>query len=146
MKLTLASVYALHALAFMAEQKHDRPIASHKIAEEQGVPERFLLKVLKPLVTCDPPILLSIKGPNGGYRLARAAADVNLLEVLEAVDGPIRGQAPVPKPREKKDEERMKKFDRTLHSKFEKACKETAVLIRKHLEQVHISDFVGRRR
>jgi Rrf2 family protein len=146
MKLTLASVYALHALAFMAEQKHDRPIPSHDIAAAQGVPERFLLKVLKPLVTCEPAILLSIKGPHGGYRLARNASEVNLLEVLEAVEGPIRGLAPMPKPREKKDEERMKKFDRSLHSKFEKTCKETAVLIRTHLEQVHISDYVGRKR
>ncbi len=146
MKLTLASVYALHALAHMAEQKDDRPIASHKIAEAQGVPERFLLKVLKPLVTADPPVLLSIKGPNGGYRLARPASEITLREVVEAVDGPIRGQAPVPKPREKKDEERMKNFDRTLHGKFEKACKETSAIIRKHLDQIHISDFIGRRR
>jgi Rrf2 family protein len=146
MKLTLASVYALHALAYMAEQKHERPIASHIIAEAQGVPERFLLKVLKPLVTADPAVLVSIKGPQGGYRLARPAADVTLLEVVEAVDGPIRGQAPIPKAREKKDEERLKNFDLSLHSKFEKACKETAVLIRKHLEQVHISALVGKKR
>jgi len=146
MKLTLASVYALHALAYMAEQKHDRPIASHHIAEAQGVPERFLLKVLKPLVTADPAILLSIKGPNGGYRLARPAADINFLEIIEAVDGPIRGMAPVPKAKDEKDQERMKRFDRTLHGKFEKTCKETALLIRKHLENVHITDFLGKKR
>ena len=39
-------------------------------------------------------MLLSIKGPNGGYRLARPAHDITMLEILEAVDGPIRGQAP----------------------------------------------------
>jgi Rrf2 family protein len=146
MKLTLASVYALHAVAYMAEQKHDRPIASHIIAEQQGVPERFLLKVLKPLVTAEPPVLMSIKGPNGGYRLARPASEITLLEIIEAVDGPIRGQAPIPKPREKKDEERMKRFDKTLHSKFEKACKDTAVLIRNHLQDIHLTDFVGKKR
>src|SRR5262245_29579805 len=108
MKLTLASVYALHALAYMAEQKHDRPIASHHIAEAQGVPERFLLKVLKPLVSnTDPPVLLSIKGPNGGYRLAREASDITLLDIVEAVDGPIRGLAPIPKPKKKEEEDRM---------------------------------------
>src|SRR6476660_8276990 len=93
MKLTRASTYATHALVFMAQQKHQNPIASHKIAHERGIPERFLLKVLKPLVSAR--VLLSIKGPNGGYRLARPAADISMLEVLEAVDGPIRGHAPL---------------------------------------------------
>ena len=143
MKLTLASVYALHALAYMAEQKHDRPIASHHIAEAQGIPERFLLKVLKPLVTADPPVLISIKGPNGGYRLARPASDVSFLEVLEAVDGPVRGQAPMPKP-DPRDKRRP--LDKTLHNKVEAACKSTADVLRKHLEKIHITDFTGKRR
>src|SRR3954469_10345358 len=90
MKLTHASSYALHAVAFMASQKSDKPVASHNIAQARNIPERFLLKVLKPLVSAQ--VLLSIKGPNGGYRLARPAHQVTLLEVLEAVDGPVRGQ------------------------------------------------------
>jgi Rrf2 family protein len=77
----------------MAAQKKDVPVASHHIAKARGIPERFLLKVLKPLVSAQ--ILLSVKGPNGGYRLARAANDVTMLEVVEAVDGPIRGNAPM---------------------------------------------------
>src|SRR5438270_4771663 len=93
MKLTRASSYALHAVVFMAAQKDDRPIASHLIAQARGIPERFLLKVLKPLVSAQ--VLHSIKGPNGGYRLARAANEITMLDVLEAVDGPIRGQAPI---------------------------------------------------
>src|SRR5215470_16668093 len=90
MKLTRASSYAIHALVFMAAQKHDRPVASHHIAQARGIPERFLLKVLKPLVSAR--VLHSVKGPNGGYRLARAANEITILDVLEAVDGPIRGQ------------------------------------------------------
>src|ERR687886_2839600 len=92
MKLTRASSYALHAVTFMASQKHDRPVASHNIAHARGIPERFLLKVLKPLVSAR--VLLSIKGPNGGYRPARSPNEISMLEILEAVDGPIRGQAP----------------------------------------------------
>ena len=37
MKLTRASSYALHAVAYMAQQKSDRPVASHKIAQERGI-------------------------------------------------------------------------------------------------------------
>src|SRR5260370_36659481 len=91
MKLTRASSYAIHALVFMAAEKQNRPVASHHIARARGIPERFLLKVLKPLVSAR--VLHSVKGPNGGYRLARAAHDINILEVLESVDGPIPGQA-----------------------------------------------------
>src|SRR3954470_752589 len=93
MKLTRASSYALHAVAYMATQKQqEKPVASHNIAQARNIPERFLLKVLKPLVTAR--VLLSIKGPNGGYRLAKPAADISMADIVEAVDGPIRGQAP----------------------------------------------------
>ena len=51
MRLTRASSYALHALVYMAGEKHNRPIPSHLVARDRGIPERFLLKVLKPLVS-----------------------------------------------------------------------------------------------
>ena len=92
MKLTRASNYALQALAYLVDQPQDKSVASHIIAEAEGIPERFLLKVLQPLVSVG--VLRSIKGPNGGYRLARTPKQVSLLEVVEAVDGPIRGLAP----------------------------------------------------
>ena len=75
-------------MVYMAGQKKDGPIASHIIAEKRGIPSCFLLKVLKPLVAAQ--VLYSVKGPNGGYRLARPASEISILEVLEAVDGPIR--------------------------------------------------------
>jgi DNA-binding IscR family transcriptional regulator len=51
MRLSRASSYALHAVVYLAAQKHNRPIPSHLIAKDQGIPDRFLLKVLKPLVS-----------------------------------------------------------------------------------------------
>ncbi|HZU38489.1 MAG TPA: Rrf2 family transcriptional regulator [Gemmataceae bacterium] len=130
MKLTRASSYALHAVAFMAAQKHDRPIASHLIAQARGIPERFLLKVLKPLVQAR--VLLSIKGPNGGYRLARPASDISMLEILEAVDGPIRGQSPL-----------SEEGNGALNHKLESICKESAEQTRKHLEKIRLNQLVG---
>ncbi len=134
MKLTRASSYALHAVAYMAAQKSDKPVASHHIAHARGIPERFLLKVLKPLVSAR--VLHSIKGPNGGYRLARQPNDISMLEILEAVDGPIRGQAPFT------DEE----VDGNLNHKLENICKHTADQVRKQLDKVRISDLVSGRR
>jgi Rrf2 family protein len=141
MKLTRASSYALHAVAYMAQQKSDKPVASHVIAQERGIPERFLLKVLKPLVSAR--VLLSIKGPNGGYKLARSAGDITMLEIVEAVDGPIRGQAPPP---EKEDKEKYPNYkqsnNESLFHKLETLCKSTAEHLRKSIEKVKMSELV----
>jgi Rrf2 family protein len=133
MHLTRAASYAIHALVYMAGQKQNRPLTSHRIAKARGVPERFLLKVLRPLVYAR--VLLSIKGPNGGYRLARPAADITLLEVLEAVDGPVRGQA---------------SFDRDdtdgqLNRKLDQIVDQAADQIRRQLQKVRISDLTSRK-
>src|SRR5262249_143197 len=124
MKLTRASSYALHAVAFMAAQKNEKPVASHKIAQDRGIPHRFLLKVRKPLGSAR--VLTSVKGPNGGYKLARPAADISMLEILEAVDGPIRGQAPFDA-----------KSNPALNNKIEDICNASAEVVRKTLDKIH---------
>ena len=134
MKMTRASSYALHAVAYMAGQKQqDKPVASHHIAHARGIPERFLLKVLKPLVSAR--VLMSIKGPNGGYRLARPASEITMLDILEAVDGPIRGMAPM-----------TEHSNGAFNNKLENICKQTADVVRKQLEKVKMSDLVSSRK
>src|SRR5205823_3745255 len=91
MRLNRGARYAVHALAHMAKHKGDGASASHIVAREEGIPDRFLLKVLKPLVTAR--VLTSVRGPNGGYRLAKPPDKITLLEVVEAVEGPLRGDA-----------------------------------------------------
>jgi Rrf2 family protein len=132
MKLTRAASYAVHALVFMAAQKDSKPVASHHIAQARGIPERFLLKVLKPLVSVN--ILLSIKGPNGGYRLARSAHDISLLEVVEAVDGPIRGQYSLTR-----DES-----EGGLNKRLDGICNQAADYIRKQLSKIRISELAAK--
>ncbi len=133
MKLTRAASYALHAVTYMAAQKSDRPIASHLIARERGIPERFLLKVLKPLVSVG--ILTSVKGPNGGYRLARPASEISMLQIIEAADD-RRIRADVPS---------TSKGNGALNNKLESICKQTAEAVRKQLERVHVSELVARK-
>jgi Rrf2 family protein len=130
MKLTHASSYALHAVIFMVQQRNNRPVASHNIAEACNIPDRFLLKVLKWLV--DEGVLRSVKGPNGGYALARDASEISLLEVIEAVDGPIHGLAPF-------EEE----GSTALHARLEAVCQQSAEVLRRYLATVHLSDLVG---
>lgn len=130
MKLTRASSYAIQALAYMGAQKHNRPVASHHIAQARGIPERFLLKVLKPLVSAR--VLQSIKGPNGGYRLAKTPHDISLLEVLEAVDGPIRGQAAFSR----------EENESSLNRRLDQICNQAAEQVRKQFQKVRISELV----
>ena len=133
MKLTRAASYAVHALVHMANQKQQsKPVASHHIAHARGIPERFLLKVLKPLVSTR--VLLSIKGPNGGYRLAKPAHDISLLEVLEAVDGPIHGQATL-------DHDHA---SGRLNKRLDVICSQAAEEVRKQFQRVRISDLASR--
>jgi Rrf2 family protein len=129
MRLTRASSYALHALAFMAAQKEKTPVASHLIAQARGIPERFLLKVLKPLVSAR--VLHSVKGPNGGYRLAKSANDISMLDVIEAVDGPIRGVSPLTET----------SGDGNLNKRLEAICNQTADQLRKQLQKVRLSEL-----
>jgi Rrf2 family protein len=133
MKLTRAASYAVHALVFMAAQKNNsKPLASHNIAQARGIPERFLLKVLKPLVSVR--ILLSIKGPNGGYRLARSANEITLLDVIEAVDGPIRAQSSLSRDGQ----------EGGLNQRLENICTQAAEHIRKQLGKIKISELAAK--
>ena len=129
MRLTRAATYALNALAYMATQKKDGPIASHIVAQKRGIPERFLLKVLKPLVSAQ--VLLSVKGPNGGYRLARPANEITILEVLEAVDGPIRGYAPPGS-----DDPNT-----ALQKRLDQICNQAAEHVRKQLGKIKLAEL-----
>ena len=129
MKLTRASTYALSAVAHMAGHNPDKPLASQRIAKDEGIPERFLLKVLKPLVGAQ--VLRSLKGPNGGYRLAKAGSAISVLQIVEAVDGPIRGQVPF------QGGGRYANLDKRL----EEICNEAAGQVRKVLEAARISDL-----
>jgi Rrf2 family protein len=134
LKFTRAASYAVHALVYMANQKQQsKPVASHHIAEARGIPERFLLKVLKPLVSTR--VLLSIKGPNGGYRLARPANEISLLEVLEAVEGPIRGQAAL---------DDTHNSNGKLNKRLDNICNDAAEQVRKQFQGIRISDLAHR--
>lgn len=130
MKLTRASMYALQAVAYMAHLCKETPTASHVIARERGISEKFLLKVLKPLVSAQ--VLLSVKGPHGGYRLARPATEITILEILEAVDGPIRGYGP-------EDDSAH-----PVNQKLDAICQQSADFLRKYLSRIKVSELSAR--
>jgi len=125
----------------MALEQSDRPVPSHKIARERAIPERFLLKVLKPLVSAR--VLTSIKGPNGGYKLAKPANEITVLEIVEAVDGPIRGQAPPPEGADKKRFPHYQpQTNEPLYNKLNGLCQTSAESLRKSMAKVKVSELI----
>lgn len=151
MKLTLAACYALKAVVHIASVQQNRAgkkkedgsetIASDRIASDRKIPARFLLKVLKPLV--GKRILQSTKGPNGGYRLARPASEISMLEVIEAAENTeIRGSAPMYQGTPPRNDDR--EVLTPLHQRLEQICTQVAEQTRKQLSKIKISDLAAK--
>ncbi|MBM7557560.1 RrF2 family transcriptional regulator [Halanaerobacter jeridensis] len=87
MKLSQASDYAFRAVLYLAKQGVGNRVDAQTISEVENIPKRFLLKTFRKLAQTD--IIESYRGKYGGYALAKDPADVTLLDVVEAVEGPI---------------------------------------------------------
>ena len=92
MKLSQTAAYALYVSVRLAQSNPNIPVPCSRLATEGQMPERFLLQVLRTLVMQG--ILRSTRGVEDGYRLGRSAQDISVLDVIEAVDGPIRPALP----------------------------------------------------
>ncbi len=79
--------YGLRAMIYLASVAPGAVVPFREIARQMDVPEDFLAKIFKTLV--DAGLVRSIRGPHGGYSLARSAAEVSFLDVIEAVEGPV---------------------------------------------------------
>ena len=88
MQITQATDYALRALSYLGQQAPEEGRMSAKeIAEEQKIPIRFLLKIMRQLMYEG--IVKSYRGNSGGYALAKPPQDITLLDVVEALEGKI---------------------------------------------------------
>ena len=93
MKLSNKGRYAILALVDVTVSGGDNDeIQSRDIAERQGIPHRFLEQIFQDLKKAG--LVRSKRGPAGGYRLARPAADISLGQVIAAVQGPVVLNAP----------------------------------------------------
>ena len=86
MKLSRTVAYAVRATLQLAQLESEGPVPCSKLASEGKMPERFLLQILRNLVTHG--ILRSTRGVDGGYALVKPANQISLLEVIEAIEGP----------------------------------------------------------
>jgi len=87
LRLTNAADYAILAMIHMACLPEDAIALRSDIARSYNIPSSFMAKILRSLVRAR--LLNSTRGVHGGFSLARPATEINLLEVVEAVEGPL---------------------------------------------------------
>lgn len=87
MRLSATDVYALQALGYLAHRHGQGWVGSDAIAEATGIQKPYLSRVLATLVSSE--ILASKKGAGGGYALTREPADIDLRDVMRAIDGAV---------------------------------------------------------
>lgn len=93
MKLSRTVAYAVRATLQLAKSDSATPVPCSQLAAAGKMPERFLLQILRSLVTHG--ILRSTRGVDGGYSLVRPPHEVSLLEVIEAIEGPLDTEDPL---------------------------------------------------
>lgn len=87
MQLTRAGEYAVRCALYLAMQPGEGDISRRQISQAMQVPLQFLGKIAQQLAHAG--IIQITKGAKGGYRLARPASQISLLQVVEAVEGPL---------------------------------------------------------
>jgi Rrf2 family protein len=95
MRVTAKADYAVRASVELAAGSHESPRKVDEVAHAQNIPLSFLENILTQLRSAG--IVRSQRGPEGGYWLAHPAAEINLAQVIRAVEGPlvgVRGQRP----------------------------------------------------
>jgi len=92
--ISRTSEYALHAMIHLARHVDDWPIPGRRIAEETGVPRKYLAAILGDLVRGR--VLESSPGKGGGFRLARPAKEIRLSEVFAPFEPILSDRRPCP--------------------------------------------------
>jgi Rrf2 family protein len=95
MHVTAKADYAVRAVIELAGSSQDAPRKVDEVAQAQHIPVSFLENILTQLRSSG--LVRSQRGPEGGYWLAKPADEVNLAQIIRAVEGPlvgVRGQRP----------------------------------------------------
>jgi Rrf2 family protein len=87
MQITRQADYALRAIHYLAQLEPNQRAATSQIAQDRQIPPSFLAKIISQLSIAG--LIYTSRGARGGVSLARPPAEINVLEVVEAIDGPI---------------------------------------------------------
>ena len=131
MKISRSTGYALVAVGYIAKHKEQKIILSNTISEEYNIPLEYLLKIMQQLVRAN--VLRSKRGPRGGFSLAKPIKKITMLEVIEAVDGPMVSRLNLTE---------LTKKDK-FSSKAEKVYDKAIAQARAVFEKAKFSDLLG---
>ncbi|MBI1247713.1 Rrf2 family transcriptional regulator [bacterium] len=129
MKLSRTVAYALQATMQLAVSESDAPVPCSQIAAKGEMPERFLLQVLRSLVNHG--VLRSTRGVDGGYMLIRTPDEISLLDVIEAIEGPLDSKLPI-----------TASPDDPTHQNLQQALKDVTATARTQLESIKIAHLI----
>jgi len=87
MQITRQADYALRAMIYLSQLEPTQRAATSQIAELQHIPPSFLAKIISQLSIAG--LIHTSRGARGGVSLARPPEGISVLEVVEAIDGPI---------------------------------------------------------
>lgn len=88
MQITRQADYATRAILYLAKTGKGERVATSQVAKKQNIPPSFLAKIISQLSVAG--LLNTSRGARGGVTLARDPEDISLLEVIEAIEGPIQ--------------------------------------------------------
>lgn len=87
MQLNQATDYAFRAMLYLSSLASGTVVNTQALAEKEAIPQRFLLKIMRYLHKAG--LIRSHRGAEGGFVLARPAGEISLLDIIEAMEGPV---------------------------------------------------------
>ncbi len=96
LRLSKKMLFAIEAVLDIAYHAGAEPVQSREITRRQGIPRRYLEQALQQLVRAG--ILIGVRGPRGGYRLARERRRVTVGEIVTVVRKMETGEDPIQDP------------------------------------------------
>jgi Rrf2 family protein len=88
MEISRRTDYGVRVILDLATLPRDSRTSTQEIADRQNIPTPFLAKIISQLSLAG--LVTTFRGAGGGVILARPAAEISLLQVIEALEGPIR--------------------------------------------------------
>ena len=87
MKLTPAAEFAIRGICVLAEHGGQTPMNLAAICEKRDLSKQYLAKIFGSLARAG--LVTPVRGKHGGYTLARAPGEITVLEIIEAIEGPV---------------------------------------------------------
>lgn len=83
--------YAIRILSYMANESTDRLVSAKTLSEKLDIPYKFLTKIMTNLVKEE--FVVSIRGREGGFELARPANEINIGQILDVISGSLENSS-----------------------------------------------------